>query len=249
MRDFFKELQSIGIDPDASQGTDFWHSLRLGVVTASKASCLLMKPDSGMYTTYLLENCAEICTQKKIASGSAKPLEWGNKHEAQARDAYEFTFFKPVIEAPFIYKDETRRFGCSPDGLIMGEAKGVEIKCPYTTKTHLDFIVNGEIKKEYILQCQFSMWVTDYPEWDFVSYDPRMLKKKLHIKTIKRCEETMKKFDEAAELFKQKMDEALAALDVRFGDQWGGIELPKTAKPVVTQAQATQAAFDLDQPF
>ena len=181
MRDFFQELRSIGIDPDAPQGTGFWHSLRLGVVTASKASCIVSKPDTATFKTYLLENLGEICTKKQIDSGSAKPMEWGKKHEREARDAYEMVVGKVVTEVPFIYKDSSRRFGCSPDGLILDEQKGVEIKCPFTNKVHLDFILNGEIKKEYILQVQFSMWVTGYKRWDFVSFDPRMPKKKLYV--------------------------------------------------------------------
>lgn len=248
-RDFIKELEGIGIDPSADQGTDFWHKLRLGVVTASKASCLLSKPTTATYTTYLLENCSEICTKKNHSTGSAKPMEWGNKYEREAREVYEFKFLTHVKEVPFIYKDKERRFGCSPDGLVVGQDKGVEIKCPYNTKNHIDFIVNGEIKKEYLLQCQFSMWITGFQEWDFVSYDPRMIKNKIHVVTIKRCEKVMEKFDEASIVYKEKTDEALSALGFEFGEQWVGFEKGQENKKEPEEQTQTYQDFDLDSPF
>ena len=125
------------------------------------------------------------------------------------------------VEVPaFIYKDEGKRFGISPDGLIVGKKIGLELKCPFTTKVFVEFATCDKIKKEYIEQCQYSMWCTDYEGWYFANYDPRMKSKNLHHVLIERDPVFMKKYDLAAEKFVEDMDVMLKKLDMKFGNQW-----------------------------
>lgn len=218
------------------QGTDNWHRLRLGVITASKAGDVLAKKGSQTRQNYLHQLVAEVCTSnyENITSNS---LEWGNENEAAAISAYEFLTGYKVLPGEFIYKDKGKRCGCSPDGLVSVEAisedddafagkkinfieKGLELKCPYSTKTYIDFIYSNKIKKEYTMQCQFSMWVTGYDEWDFANYDPRMITKMIHIVTLERDKELMKRFDEAIPEFIEDMDKILKDIGVEYGRQW-----------------------------
>jgi hypothetical protein len=89
-----------------------------------------------------------------------------------------------------------------------------------TPAPHIDFILNGIVKPEYITQCQFSMWVCGFDEWDFTSYHPMMKTKLTHFVTIKRDSELMKYFDEEVPRFVSEMDEKLKQIGISWGQQW-----------------------------
>jgi len=208
------------------QGTQEWLDCRLGVITASRVHDVIKKGRSkGGYSaqreTYMMQLVAEVCTGEapKI---SGKPLEWGNENEPHACDAYEARNFEFVEHTGLIYKDDSKRCGASPDGLI-GDDGGIEIKCPYTTPVHLDTIINGTIKPEYVTQMQFVMWVTGRDWIDFCSYDPRMkgdTESRLHVIRIDKCSDTMETFDTEIPKFIEEMDQILSKLGFEFGDQW-----------------------------
>jgi len=172
---------------------------------------------------YMNELIGQVCTGLVPESSSFKQAEWGHMNEELARDAYEARNFTIITEAGLIYKDESLRCAISPDGLDMSDSQGLEIKSPFTTQVHIDTLLNGKIKPEYMVQCQYSMWVTGWKRWDFCSYDNRMrgnVENRLHVIPVERDEEFMKKFDELVPAFIKKMDEALSKLGFEFGDQW-----------------------------
>lgn len=224
MIDYDVILQCTGIDArNLEQGSEGWKALRLGVITASRAHCVIATGRGGKgwgekKKGYLMELVAEVCTgQSPEVFG--KPLEWGNNHEDEARSLFEFTTGKQVSTVPIIFKDEGMRTAASPDGLV-DDGNGLEIKCPFTTPVYLDFRVNGEIKPEYIAQCQFSMWVTGRQGWHFANYDPRMKREAIHHVTLDRDEEMMRQFDEHIPEFITAMDSVLTDLGFVFGEQW-----------------------------
>lgn len=111
------------------------------------------------------------------------------------------------------------RYGCSPDGLI-GDTSGLEVKNPHNTAVYLDFVLNGEIKPEYLEQVQFSMFVTGRPCWHFANHDPHMRKHIFHHQLFERDEAKMATFRDAVDSFVYDMDKKLAALGMTFGEQW-----------------------------
>lgn len=172
---------------------------------------------------YMLELIAQIATGNVPESSSFKQAEWGHLNEPLARDAFEAKNFCIVTQAGLIYKDESMRCAISPDGLLMEEKDGLEIKSPFTTQVHLDTLLNGKIKPEYLIQCQFSMWVTGWDKWHFCSYDHRMRgssQNRLHTVVIERDESIMAKFDKHVPKFIEEMDRHLEKLSFEFGDQW-----------------------------
>ena len=173
---------------------------------------------SDMRNGYLHELIGQVCTGEIKEQVPFKQAEWGHENEDIARSIFEFETGKEVRQVGFIYKDDDQRAGISPDGLIVGEESGLEIKCPWDTKWHIDFILAKKIKPEYIEQCQFSMWVTGYKRWYFASYDPRMKSKRLHHVTIERDDAFMKKYDEAYKVFIGEMDEKLESIGFKFSD-------------------------------
>ena len=169
---------------------------------------------------YMAELVGQIVTGLLPEEMSFKQCDWGNEHEDSARALFELELGVDVDVPAFIYKDDTKRCGISPDGLIVGKKIGLELKCPFTTKVFVEFATCDKIKKEYMEQCQYSMWVTGYEAWYFANYDPRIKTKNLHWVLIERDESYMKKYDEAFINFTKDMDSMLEKLSMEFGQQW-----------------------------
>lgn len=161
---------------DLEQGSDEWHRLRLGKVTASKLKDVMTNARSGdglskTAESYMLELIVEIATGKPQDMITNKYIEWGIKTEPEARKCYEFMNDVNVDEVSFIEHNE--HIGVSPDGLV-GENGVLEIKCP-STKTQLDrYLNNISLPNEYKWQVQGQLWVAEREWCDFVSYDPRL---------------------------------------------------------------------------
>jgi len=112
---------------------------------------------------------AESLTGKEATGFMSEWMERGKEMEEEARLWYEFTQGVDVQRIGFIYRDDRKEAGCSPDGLMDG--KGLEIKC-VAPGTMVTYLLNGDIPREYIPQVQGSMWVTGHQEWDFLAYHP-----------------------------------------------------------------------------
>lgn len=217
-------LARLGFDGNAvEQGEPEWHAMRLGVITASRAKELISKgrdkKSAGEAAkTYQRELIAEICTANAKRSGG-RSSAWGHEFEDDCIGLFEFSEGIEVQRIPFVFGDERMRYGCSPDGLI-GDLSGLEVKNPHNTAVYLDFVLNGEVKPEYIEQVQFSMFVTGRETWHFANHDPDMRKHMFHSKVFERDEDRMKTYADAVEQFIYDMDSALAKLGFQFGDQW-----------------------------
>lgn len=215
--DAFEKKFGIAI-ADAQQGSTMWQILKLGVISASNVNKAVAKAGSETRNTYLAELCAQICTGT-FDELNSKYLEWGNFHEDAARSYYEFSTGNEVKQLPFVFKDDSFRMGCSPDGIV-NETKGVEIKCPFNAVHFVKFLVEDKIKSEYVWQYQYSLWVMDATHWDFVQYHPSMKKNPMKILTVEKDEKTFKIFDELIPKFIEDLDKMLAKAGFRFGEQW-----------------------------
>lgn len=202
------------------QGTPEWLKLKLGVISASNISKVLAKRGSDTRNGYMAELVGQVCTgeQEEI---NAKALEWGRVNEDSARAAYSFKSGLSVEKVGFIYKDQSRRSGCSPDLKVTGKNKFGEIKVPMATRVYIEFLASGKIKKDYMDQVMFSMWVTGAEEWDFINYNPRMKSgEMLYFETIERNPIWMQRFDDAVPEFISEMDSMLERIGVKWGSQW-----------------------------
>jgi len=156
---------------DCEQGDDEWFQARLGIPTASEFSNIIT-PAKGDYsksaTTYMHKLIAETITGKEATGFMSIWMERGKETEAEARSYYEFTQGVEVEQVGFIYRDERKLIGCSPDG-ILNKTKGLEIKCP-SPGVMVNYLLNPALPSEYIPQLQGSMLVTGFDEWDFIAY-------------------------------------------------------------------------------
>lgn len=222
----------LGFDVSAiSQGSDEWKKCRLACITASRVGDILTEPRtkadkeagllSGMAESYMMDLIAEVCTGAIPDEIPARPLLWGKKHEDAARMLFEFEN-DLTIELPSIYyKDESMRCACSPDGMC-SDGRGLELKSPYTSSQYVRFRLGGldAVKKEYMAQVQYSMWVTGRDEWWFSNYDPRMRKENMHSIIIQKDNEFQDAFETKIPPFIARMDEALSVMGFEFFDQW-----------------------------
>jgi putative phage-type endonuclease len=156
------------------QGTDEWHELRRGKVTASRVADILAKTKTGPSASrqnYLIELALQRVTKTIEPSYTNAAMEWGTMTEPQARVAYEVATHNFVDQVAFVNHPTIEWFGCSPDGLV-GDGL-IEIKCP-NSATHWEYYKAKEPPKKYFIQMQAQMACTGAKWCDFVSFDPRM---------------------------------------------------------------------------
>lgn len=214
----FENKFNIGIS-HFQQGSTEWLMLKLGVISASNASRAVAKKDSDTRWTYLYELAAQ------VASGvheeiNSKYLDFGKEHEAVAKTLYQMHTKTMITPITFIFKDNTFRTGCSPDGIIESIPKGLELKVPFNVVNYMKFLAEEKLKPEYDWQVQFSMWCSDAECWDVAQFSPLMKVKPFHRIAVKRNEEKMKALDDLIPAFILDFDGVLNQIGLSYGDQW-----------------------------
>jgi hypothetical protein len=140
--------------------------LRAGCLTASEFDRLLTPAtlkDSAQAEDYLARLAGEWFTGHPSTLDPTGWMTHGIAYEPEALAWWEFTTGRAADRPAFVYLDERRLIGCSPD------AMGVEIKCP-AMHTHVRWLLAGSLPREHLLQVQGCMYVTGLDSWDFVSY-------------------------------------------------------------------------------
>ena len=159
---------------DCVQGEEQWFKEKLGKVSASNASKIITnegKP-SKQYKDYLYTLAAEVITGTRAETYKNANMEMGLEREEESRQLYEIINNVKVEQVGVIYKDEKKEFLCSPDGIINNEY-GLELK-NVLPKTQVKYLLNNKLPSEYFSQVQFSLYVTGFKFWDFVSYSPSL---------------------------------------------------------------------------
>jgi putative phage-type endonuclease len=163
-----------------------WLTWRRGCVTASNVHRIIgvngEASKAPARKTYRNQLVAERITHSVTENYVSQPMKRGIEHEPDARKWYAERYGE-VREVGFVLDNpQNRQVGCSPDGLVEGTDRGLEIKVP-TPPVHCG-VLHGlkhckdpmnAVKREYRLQVQFCMWVTGLPRWDLVYYEPPIL--------------------------------------------------------------------------
>ena len=211
---------------EMEQGSEEWFKARSGKLTASAFGKLLTRPrskkdkEAGLVSqttqTYLLEKVTEVLTgeSRKLSS---EALDWGTELEDEAREFYELKNTVKVKQVGFVQWKENLMIGGSPDGLI-GRDGGVEIKCPYNSTNHSQYLYDTTIPKSYYAQVQGNLMITNRKWWDFVVYNPRVLndKFKMIVIRIRRNEEFISKLKEAIDTSLKNYERMLKRVDLTF---------------------------------
>lgn len=158
---------------DVAQGTDEWHALRRGIVTASVIDTLIttktMKPatndTSRALTAHLVAERITGYTEPTFVSAD---MERGNFDEPFARGLYS-EHYAEVTEVGFmILNHSDYQLGYSPDGLV-GDDGLIEIKSR-RQKKHLQTILADEVPAENMAQIQCGLLVSGRKWCDYLSY-------------------------------------------------------------------------------
>jgi len=199
---------------DIVQGSEEWHAIRLGKVTASRVADVVAKTKSGWGASranYMAELIAERLTGATADRFVNAAMQWGNETEAEARAAYQFQTDAEVVEVGFVNHPTIAESGASPDGLV-GNIGLVELKCP-NTATHIDTLLSGAVPGKYITQMQWQMACTGRYWCDFVSYDPRLPPEMaIWIKRVDRDEERITELQDMVREFLAELDAKVADL-------------------------------------
>ena len=160
---------------DAEQGSDQWHELRCGSLTASQVKEIVSP------TLKLAKNDKTRALVNKIAvqriSGMTEDtftsfdMLRGHIDEDIARNLYSQKY-APVIEVGFITNADFPRFGYSPDGLV-GDDGLIEVKsrAPHLHLASITARERGEgIPSEFTAQIQAGLLIAARDWCDFISF-------------------------------------------------------------------------------
>jgi len=205
------------IDLEIKQGTEEWHQIRLGKVTASRVSDVMSKIKSGESAgrkNYKMDLVVERLTNTPTSSFTNAAMAWGTETEPLARMAYEVHSGNFVETVAFIQHPSIEWFGCSPDGLI-GSEGNLEIKCP-NTSTHIDYLLAGVPPAKYVPQMQTQMACTGRLWTDFVSYDPRLPPElQLFVVRLDRDEAYIQQIEDEVKQFLDEVKQIYSQLKAR----------------------------------
>lgn len=173
-----------------NQRTFEWFETRRGKITASACHKIMGSRGLGKTgETYIYEIVASELGAIEPEMNTAA-IRHGHETEPFAREYLSIALNKDVKEKGFIIADFDDNLGCSPDGIIENKI-GVEIKCPYSPANHVKFMTvqNGEdlkkIEPKYYWQVMFSLYVTGFDKWLFVSFSPQFTGiNRMHVVTI-----------------------------------------------------------------
>jgi len=198
----------------SEQRTEEWFQDRLGKVTASRISDVMMKPTTAGYQNYAAQLVCERLTGVPTESFTSAAMQWGTDTEPQARAFYELETGVDVEEVGFIQHPTLEWSGASPDGLAGNGL--VEIKCP-NTATHLKTLSGAKIDRKYTLQMQWQLICTDRKWCDFVSFDPRLpVQMQMHVQRVDRDPELCAEIEAAVVLFLKEIEDTVSTLRGKY---------------------------------
>jgi putative phage-type endonuclease len=161
---------------DFPQGSEEWAAARAGKVTASRMDAVIAKIKTGEAAArrdYRAQIVAEILTGRPQENGYVNAeMQWGIDHEELAGSAYEVAMDTLVDQVGLVLHPTIDRSAASPDRLV-GSDGLLEIKCPKTA-THLQYLLDGQVPKDYQPQMLWQMACCERAWCDFVSFDPRL---------------------------------------------------------------------------
>lgn len=199
----------MSIEIHIPQGSPEWFAERLGRPGASNFDRIVTATGepSKSWQSYLYELAAERITGRPANDFKSVHMERGTELEPQSRSLYELITDAEVRQVGFVYKDDRKRYGCSPDGLLDPNG-GLEMK-NVLGKTQVAYLLGGKLPSDYHRQVHGSIFVTEREWWDFFSCSDGLPPFKIR---VYRNEAFCKKLESALEQFCDELEEVTEKL-------------------------------------
>lgn len=207
------------------QGSEEWHKVRQGVLTASEMK-LIITPTLKVAAnkekrTHVYEIAAQRITEYTEPKYFNSDMMRGHEDEIDAIEIYSENY-APVKTVGFITNDKYGfTLGFSPDGLVDEETAPadqddgfIEVKSRMQ-KHQLATIIADEVPAEYMLQIQTGMLVTERKWCDFISYCGGMPMKTLRVYADIDMQSAILK---AAEQFENEVAGAIRDFEAKLAD-------------------------------
>jgi hypothetical protein len=159
------------VETEIKQGSPEWFAIKTGVPSAGSFDKIITSTGqiSKQREKYLYQLAGERITGYREPTYSNQNMQNGTDREPLCRMVFEMMTEQEVQEVGFVWYDERRDRGASPDGLVVGKREGFEMKNPLMS-THVSYLLKGELPTDYKIQVHGSMYVTGYEAWNFMSY-------------------------------------------------------------------------------
>lgn len=202
---------------DVEQGSDEWHALRCGLITASEMKLLLTPTlkvaDNDKTRAHLYELLAQRITKYTEPQYISDDMLRGQEDELYARQYYHEKI-APVEEVGFVTNDRWGyTLGYSPDGRVIGTNGGIEIKSrrqKYQVQTVIENYTNSTIPADYLMQHQTGLMVAEWDWIDFISYSGGL---PLAVIRVWPDEAIQKAIEEAAAAAEAKISQMMATYE------------------------------------
>lgn len=158
---------------DVEQGSDTWHQLRCGLLTASEMKYVitptLKQANNEKTRLHVYELAAQRISNYVEPSYISDDMLRGWDDEASAADYYERHTGRKLDNVGFV----TREFswgtiGYSPDGAVVAQRAGVECKSrrqKFAVQAAVEYHRAGIIPTDFLIQCHTGLIVT---QWDWI---------------------------------------------------------------------------------
>lgn len=203
---------------DLEQGSDAWKSIRAGVLTASEMKLIitpakLAAADNEDSRQHLYELAAQRSTQYVESKYISDDMLRGTGDEFHAKAIYNEKI-AGIQDCGFITNDKWGfTLGYSPDALV-GDDGLIECKSR-RQKLQFQTIINGEMPKDFLIQVQTGLLISERKWIDFVSYCGGM---PMFPKRIYPDEKVQEAIVTAATAFHEKLEKVLQEYAARLAD-------------------------------
>lgn len=166
---------------ECEQGSMEWFQARRGIPSASNfhrimtAKTMKLSAQADDYIYELIGEQLSSMLPENAESFTSRAMRWGKETEAEARSQYEVWTNTTVEKSPKIgfCISEDGKIGGSPDGIVKGMKRGLELKC-VLPKTQARYLLEDVLPDDHRGQVHGSLVYSNYDEWDFYSYCPGM---------------------------------------------------------------------------
>lgn len=168
---------------EVQQRTDEWRRLRLGKITGTRLKEIFKSNNLPLVDELISERLTGRVDEIYVNDAMQRGIDM----EPIGIEAYEKKAGVKVHEMGFVTNENYPECGLSPDGFI-GSKGAIELKCP-GSKKHIEYIRTNKLPAQYKYQVtMYFLMCEDLEYLDFVSFDPRVKIKPLHILRVNRDE-------------------------------------------------------------